>query len=133
GPTKAIKSAVISQPYTIGFGGRTDFLFAGDCADAFIAAAERGPDGASVYNLAGAAVEVTAFASELISQVPAAADLIRVEGGELPVPGAIAGARLDDALPGLSRTSLTDGIADTLQRFRALHAAGTLSTSDLSS
>ncbi|MFT6110737.1 MAG: nucleoside-diphosphate-sugar epimerase [Planctomycetota bacterium] len=133
GPTKAIKSAVISQPYTIGFGGRTDFLFAGDCADAFIAAAERGPDGASVYNLAGAAVEVTAFASELISQVPAAADLIRVEGGELPVPGAIAGARLDDALPGLSRTSLTNGIADTLQRFRALHAAGTLSTSDLSS
>ena len=133
GPTKAIKSAVIGQPYTIGFAGRTDFLYAGDCADAFIAAAERGPDGASVYNLAGAATEVTSFVAELCAQVDGASDLIRVQGGELPVPGAIAGARLDDALPGLTRTFLKDGIAWTLQRFRELHAAGELSISDLSS
>ena len=133
GPTKAIKSAVIGEPYTIGFAGRTDFLYAGDCADAFIAAAEGGPDGASVFNLAGAATEVTSFVRELTSQVEGAADLIKVVGTDLPVPGAIAGGRLDDALPGLTRTSLKDGIGQTLQRFRALHSAGQLSTSDLSS
>ena len=132
GPTKAIKSAVIGQPYTIRFAGRTDFLYAADCADAFIAAAERGPEGASIYNLAGAATEVTTFVDELASQVKGAADLIEVKGTDLPVPGSIAGARLDDALPGLTRTSLKDGIDLTLQRFRALHSAGQLCTSDLS-
>ena len=133
GPTKAIKSAVIGQPYTIGFAGRTDFLYAGDCADAFIAAAEGGPNGATVFNLAGAATEVTSFVGELSSQVEGAADLISVAGTDLPVPGSIAGGRLDDALPGLTRTSLKDGIGQTLQRFRALQSAGQLSTSDLSS
>ena len=133
GPTKAIKSAVVGRPYTIGFAGRTDFLYAGDCADAFIAAAEGGPDGASVFNLAGAATEVTSFVGELTSQVEAAADLIKIEGVDLPVPGAIAGGRLDVALPGLTRTSLKDGIGQTLQRFRTLQSAGQLSTSDLSS
>jgi nucleoside-diphosphate-sugar epimerase len=132
GPTKAIKSAVLGKAYTVGFAGSTDFLYAGDCADAFIAAAERGPDGATIFNLAGASTEVTSFVEELVSQVPSAADLIKVEGTDLPVPGAIAGGRLDDALPGLARTPLKDGIRETLERFRALHATDQLSTSDLS-
>jgi len=109
GPTKAIKAAVVGRPYTVGFGGRTDFLYAGDCADAFIAAADRGPE------------------------EPAARDLVRVDGGELPVPGAIDGARIGEVLTGLPNTSIRDGIAETLRRFRELHAAGTLDTSDLDS
>lgn len=131
GPTKAIKAAVVGQPYTIGFGGRTDFLHGGDCAEAFLAAAERGPEGAHVFNLAGASHAVTDFVAELVRQAPEAAELVKVEGGELPVPGAIDGERLASALPGLPRTSLADGIADTLRRFRELHAAGTLHTADL--
>lgn len=133
GPTKAIKAAVVGRPYTVGFGGRTDFLYAGDCADAFIAAADRGPDGAHVFNLAGESVAVTAFVDELCALEPAARDLVRVEGGELPVPGAIDGARIGEVLTGLPSTSLRDGIAETLRRFRELHAAGTLDTSDLDS
>ncbi len=133
GPTKAIKAAVVGRPYTVGFGGRTDFLYAGDCADAFIAAADRGPEGAHVFNLAGESVAVTAFVDELCALEPAARDLVRVEGGELPVPGAIDGARIGEVLTGLPNTSIRDGIAETLRRFRELHAAGTLDTSDLDS
>lgn len=133
GPTKAIKSVVVGRPYSIGFSGRTDFLYAKDCANAFVAAAERGPDGSHVFNLAGASVAVTEFVEALAQQDATARDLITVEGSELPVPGAIAGGRLDQTLEGLSRTSLKDGITETLQRFRALHAAGTLDTSDLDS
>ena len=87
GPTKAIKAAVVGRPYTVGFGGRTDFLYAGDCADAFIAAADRGPDGAHVFNLAGESIAVTAFVEELCAQEPAARELVRVEGGALTVEG----------------------------------------------
>ena len=133
GPTKAIKAAVVGRPYTVGFGGRTDFLYAGDCADAFIAAADRGPDGAHVFNLAGESVAVTAFVDALCDLEPAARDLVRVEGGELPVPGAIDGARIGEVLTDLPNTSIRDGIAETLRRFRELHAAGTLDTSDLDS
>jgi len=131
GPTKAIKATVVGRPYTIGFGGRTDFLYAKDCAEAFLAAAESGPDGAHVFNLSGDAMEVTAFTAELAIQASESRELIVVDGPELPVPGAIDGARLNEVLPGLPHTAIADGIAETLARFRALHAAGSLDTSDL--
>lgn len=131
GPTKAIKASVVGRPYSIGFSGRTDFLYAKDCAEAFIAAAERGPEGSHVFNLAGESVAVDEFVAALREHAPEAADLIRADGPELPVPGAIAGGRLDEALEGLGRTSLSDGIAETLRRFRDLHAAGSLFTDDL--
>lgn len=131
GPTKAIKAAVVGRPYTIGFSGSTDFLYVKDCAEAFIAAAERGPEGAHVYNLAGKSVTVHEFVQELGRQESRAHDLVRIDGPELPVPGAIAGGRLGDAIDGLARTSLEAGIAETLERFRALHEAGDLDTTDL--
>lgn len=130
-PTKAIKAVAIGRPYTIGFGGATDFLYVKDCAEAFIAAAERGPEGASVFNIAGESHPVTEFAALLAEVEPGARDLVTVEGPELPVPGAIDGGRLDGALPGLTRTPLKDGIAETLERFRALREAGALRTDDL--
>ena len=133
GPTKAIKATVVGRPFKIGFGGRTDFLYAKDCAEAFLAAAESGPNGAHVFNLAGDALEITAFAAELGAQASEANDLVTVDGPELPVPGAIDGARLNEVLPGLGHTSIQGGIAETLSRFRALHAAGALDTSDLDS
>ena len=131
GPTKAIKASVVGRPYSIGFGGNTDFLYAKDCAEAFIAAAERGAEGSHVFNLAGESVSVDDFVAVLRGHAPESAELIKVDGPELPVPGAIAGGRLDEALGGLGRTSLSDGIAETLQRFRDLHAADALFTDDL--
>ena len=131
GPTKAIKATVVGRPYTIGFGGRTDFLYAKDCAEAFLAAAESGPDGAHVFNLAGDSLAVTEFTAELALQASESLEFVTVDGPELPVPGAIDGARLNEVLPGLEHTSIADGIAETLTRFRALHAAGSLDTADL--
>ena len=131
GPTKAIKASVIGRPYSIGFSGTTDFLYAKDCADAFVAAAERGPEGSHVFNLAGMSAGVGDFVAALREHAPEAAKLITIQGPELPVPGAIAGGRLDETLEGLTRTSLSDGIAETLQQFRDLHAKGTLFTDDL--
>ena len=131
GPTKAIKAAIVGRPYTIGFSGRTDCLYAADCAEAFIAAAERGPEGAHVFNIAGESLEVSAFREELVRQCPEAADLVSVEGPELPVPGAIDGEALGGAIYGLASTSLADGIEQTFERFRALHGAGDLHVADL--
>lgn len=133
GPTKAIKAAVAGRPYTIGFSGDTDFLFARDCAEAFIRGAMEGPDGAEVFNLAGSSHPVAHFVEILSSVAPEAADLVSVEGPELPVPGAIDGARIDALLPGLPRTDLAAGIRATFDHFSALAARGDLSLDDLSS
>ncbi|MEM9800420.1 MAG: NAD(P)-dependent oxidoreductase [Planctomycetota bacterium] len=133
GPTKAIKATVAGRPFTVGFGGSTDFLYARDCAEAFLRAAEAGPEGAHVFNLAGDAVEVTEFIGELLRQADGAGELITVDGPELPVPGAIDGVRIAEAFDGLPHTSIRDGIAETLARFRALDEAGTLDLSDLDS
>ena len=131
GPTVAIKAVATGRTYTIGFSGATDFLYAKDCAECFLAAADRAPAGAHVFNLAGDSIEVSAFLSMLAELEPRAAELVRIEGGPLPVPGAIAGAEFDAAVPDVPRTPLGTGIAETLARFRALAEAGRLDTRDL--
>ena len=57
-PTRAIKSAVIGRPFRIRFSGVTDFIYTADTAAAFIACADRAPDGAHVFNLHGDARDV---------------------------------------------------------------------------
>src|SRR5215467_1431383 len=52
-PTKAMKSAVLGQPFHIRFGGSTDFQYVADTAAAFIACADKAPEGAHVFNLHG--------------------------------------------------------------------------------
>lgn len=131
GPTKAIKAAVLGRPYTIGFSGHTDFLYARDCAEAFLAAAAGGPKGAHVLNLSGTSVTVDSFVDTLCAVDPGARGKIHVDGPELPVPGAIAGGRLGDTLPGLEQTTIEDGIAETRARFQALERVGLLDSRDL--
>src|SRR5688500_8264873 len=67
-PTKAMKSAVLGRPFHIRFGGATDFQYVADTAAAFIACADKTPDGAQVFNLHGETVTVkriTYFINEL--------------------------------------------------------------------
>jgi uncharacterized protein YbjT (DUF2867 family) len=59
-PTKAMKAAVAGRPFHIRFGGRTDFLYIADCADAFIKAATVDLPGAHVFNLHGETVHLQA-------------------------------------------------------------------------
>ena len=53
GPTKAIKAAVIGQPYTIRFTGGMDLQYVRDTARIFIRCAEAGLTGAKVYTPRG--------------------------------------------------------------------------------
>src|SRR5437660_8653501 len=66
-PTKAMKAAVLGVPFRIRFSGATDFQYVADTAAAFIACADRAPEGAHVFNLHGETVEVARIA-QLINQ-----------------------------------------------------------------
>ncbi len=130
-PTRAIKAAVVGRPFKIRFGGSTDFLWARDCAEAFLGAVDRAPAGAHVFNLHGETYEVRKVLELLTREIPAAADLISLEGPPIPIPPALDGGHLDAVLPGLPRTPLAEGVRATVARFQELHAAGRLGCADL--
>ncbi|MCP3917449.1 MAG: NAD-dependent epimerase/dehydratase family protein [bacterium] len=132
GPTVAMKAAVLERPYTIGFSGATDFNYVADTAAAFVACADRAPDGAHVFNLHGQSAAVTRIVEVIRSSVSEAAGRsITIDGPELPIPPALDGAALHAAVPDLPVTPLEKGVAKTIERFRELHAAGRLDTREL--
>ena len=128
-PTSAMKAAVLGRPFTIGFGGSTDFLYAGDCAEAFLAAAEGGPEGAKSYNLHGETATLESVVELIRAAVPGAE--LSIDGAPIPFPPELDGGGLRADYPGLTRTALADGVAATLALFRELSDAGRLSTRDL--
>ncbi len=64
-PTKAMKAAVIGRPFHIRFGGRTDFLYVVDTADAFIRAAASDLTGSHVFNVHGETVSIAEVVAEI--------------------------------------------------------------------
>lgn len=131
GPTTAIKAAVLGRSSHVGFSGPTDFHYVADTAAAFLACAEDGPKGAEVYNLHGETLDVADFLRtvEVESGRPSGT---RTHGGpRLPIPPRLDGSAFAAAYPALARTSIGDGIRETVARFRALAEAGALDTRDL--
>src|SRR5262245_9696639 len=82
-PTKAMKAAVLGVPFHIRFSGATDFQFVRDTASAFIACADRAPDGAHVFNLHGETVEVNRIA-EVINE-NSGRELVTFSGAPIPI------------------------------------------------
>ena len=130
GPTVAMKAAVLGRDYTVPFTGATDFNYVADTAAAFLACAERGPEGAHVFNLHGDSVPVATIL-DTIRAHPLASGQLDADGPALPIPPALDGSALAGAVPDLPHTPLADGIGETLTRFHALAEAGRLDTRDL--
>jgi nucleoside-diphosphate-sugar epimerase len=131
-PTRAIKSAVIGRPFRIRFSGVTDFVYTADTAAAFIACADRAPHGAHVFNLHGDTRDVAESVAILEHEIgPAARGLVSIDGPGIPMPPSLDDAALRSAIAGLPSTPLEEGIRETVRRFRALEAAGSLDTADI--
>ena len=131
GPTKAIKAAVVGQPYTIRFTGGMDLQYVRDTARLFIQCAEAGLTGAKVYTLRGDVMQVSEFQTILEQLLPAARTLIQSEGKSLPVAYDFDDAALHHDLGSVHRTPLEDGIRETADIFTRMKLAGTLDTKDL--
>jgi nucleoside-diphosphate-sugar epimerase len=123
--TEALRHAVLGLPFHVRFGGTTDFLYVADCAEAFIACADRAPDGAHVFNLHGETAPVADFVRLAETMLPETArGLMRVDGPPIPIASSLSDAALRRAVPGVPSTDLRTGIAETLQRFTALRDRG---------
>lgn len=128
-PTKAMKSAVLGRPFHIRFSGATDFQYVADTAAAFIACADRAPEGAHVFNLHGETLTVDEIARFINEE--AQRSLITFSGSPIPIPPAIDDSAIRRAVGPLPSTPYTEGIRTTMKRFAELRDAGRLDTSDI--
>jgi len=117
GPTMAMEAAARGEPYTIGFSGVAQYDYAPDVARAFLTAAASGRDGAAVYNVPGVAASVEEVAAVIRAVVPDAE--IAWSGDPLPFPPELEAVGFDHDIGPFPRTPLTEGVAATIQLFRA--------------
>jgi nucleoside-diphosphate-sugar epimerase len=132
-PTKAMKAAVVGRPFHIRFGGKTDFLYVADCADAFIRAASSELEGARVFNSHGETIEVAAVVDEIERLVPSARGKITFDPTPLSLPPELDDTAIVKALGDIPHTPLAQGVKETIERFVLLDQAGRLDATDLES
>jgi nucleoside-diphosphate-sugar epimerase len=130
-PTKAMKAACLGRPFQIRFGGRTDFLYVADCADAFILAAKSDLQGAHVFNSHGETVHMDDVVREIEKIIPAAKGTITFIDTPLAIPSELDDTAIVKALGGVPHTSLAQGVRETIDRFKQLQKEGRLDASDL--
>ncbi|MFL6210088.1 MAG: NAD-dependent epimerase/dehydratase family protein [Pyrinomonadaceae bacterium] len=130
-PTKAMKAAVVGRPFHIRFGGRTDFQYVADTADAFIRAALSDLAGAHVFNLHGATVAIADVVAEIERAWPEARGQITYDAAPLAIPAEFDDTAIRAALGPLPATPLAEGVRATLARFAELQREGRLETSEL--
>jgi nucleoside-diphosphate-sugar epimerase len=120
GPTKAIKATVLGRAYTIRFTGGLDLQYADDTARIFLRCAESELEGAKVYNLRGAVVQIEEFIAALESDSPRARGLIQSKGAPLPLATDLDDSALVRDLGDVPRTPLAQGIRETREIFERL-------------
>src|SRR5262249_441328 len=97
-PTKAMKAAGGGRVFQIRCGGKTDFLYVADAADAFIRAATSGLTGASVFNLHGETASVSDVIAEIEKVLPESRGTISQSDEPLAIPPAIDGSAIRRAV-----------------------------------
>jgi nucleoside-diphosphate-sugar epimerase len=123
-PTLAMLAAAAGAPYEIPFGGRLQFQYLPDIAEAFVRASELDYRGGSVHTVDGPSASV----EEVVELVEAAsgveAGTITWTGDPLPFPGEVDGGSFVELLGGSVNRPLADGVADAVERFRDLLQRG---------
>jgi nucleoside-diphosphate-sugar epimerase len=130
-PTKAIKAALLGRPYHINFGGWTDFQYVDDVAKTFVYGLDRPYTGAKSYNLRGAVVTMKEFHDALAKVLPEAAKLVTYGTTQIAIAYDLSDDGLQRDLGPMPKTTLVDGIRETVSIFKKLQSEGRLDTSDL--
>lgn len=123
-PTVAMLAAAAGVPYTIPFGGSLQLQYLPDVAEAFVRASELDWSGAAVHTLDGPSAPVDEVVRLIAEASGADPGSIGWGGDPLPFPGKVDGSSFVELLGGSVNRPLADGVADAVERFRALLARG---------
>lgn len=130
-PTRAILALALGRPYHITYGGRQDMQYVDDVAKTFVRCLEAPYRGAKSYNLRGEVVDLPELHRALVAADPSAERLITFGDKQIPIAFDLDDASLQNDVGPLPRTPLVEGVRETLDLFRSLHAAGKLDITSL--
>jgi nucleoside-diphosphate-sugar epimerase len=125
-PTAAIHALALRRPYHISYGGKQDLQYADDVAKTFLRCLEAPYAGAKAYNLRGQVVDLPTFHAALCAVDAAAAKLISFGDRQIAIAYDLDDSALQRDLGPMPRTPLAEGVRQTLDLFRRLHADGRL-------
>jgi nucleoside-diphosphate-sugar epimerase len=126
GPTIAAKAVALRKPFQIRVTGFMDLQYVEDVADAFLRCAFSELEGAHAFNLAGEVISMNELIQTLERLRPGAINLIAANGPQVPVAYKMDDSALRSHVPGIRKTSLTDGLEKTLALFERLDREGRL-------
>jgi UDP-glucuronate 4-epimerase len=121
-PTIAMVAAAAGQPFHIPFGGTIQLQHTADAGEAFARAALLDYQGASVHNLDGAVLPVSAVAALIERAAPGVG--ITVEDAALPLVESVDGESFVELLGGSVMGPVEDRVTESVRRFRELLALG---------
>jgi len=121
-PTVAMLAAAAGAPYTIPYGGAAQVQLARDVARALIGASLSGFEGAAVHSLPSPVTTIEGVVAAITAAAPGCS--VRCEGQPLPFPERAGTDSFAEIVPDYVETPLHEGIADTIERFRALLSQG---------
>jgi UDP-glucuronate 4-epimerase len=123
-PTTAMLAAAAGREYEVPFGGRYQLQHAADAARDFILAARSGAPGAQIHNLPGPVAGTEDIIAAIETAAPEVTGRISFVPDPLPFPGAVDASGLEALLGPREDTPLAEGVAATVERFRALLERG---------
>ena len=125
-PTKAMLAAARGDGYHIPFGGVMGYQHVEDVARIFVQAMRTPVEGAHAFNLRGAIADMPTVIAAIEAAAPDVAGRISYDEVSLPFPEGFDDQALRAALGDIPDTSLVDGVAKTVDHFRAALADGRL-------
>lgn len=117
GLSLACRAAALGEAYTIPMSGEVEAIYVCDVAATFVAAALAPCEGAFVGNLNGTRISLEEFEEAIRTVEPGAA--VRSGGYLHAIAHARPGLDIAPLFPGIPKTSLVDGVADTIQYHRS--------------
>jgi UDP-glucuronate 4-epimerase len=123
-PTTAIVAAAAGVRFHIPFGGSVQMQYTPDVGEAFARAAELAYRGASVHNLDGPVVSMPELLELIARSVPGAERLLTAASEPLPFPAEVDHTSWLELVGEPVMRPVEAGVADGLERFRALLADG---------
>lgn len=118
-PTLAMQAAARGEAYQMPVSGKMDLQYVRDVAQAFLDCLFSEHEGAFVYNLAGDIVTMAEVAQMVEEVAPEVKGKITFGGPEVPVAVDMDDSAIRAAIPGLKKTGLREGIAETIAAYRA--------------
>ena len=118
GATLAMAAAARNEGFTIGYGGVAQYDYAPDVGVAFARASAVVAEGAIVANFPGAVASMQQVVDAIEVAAPAVRGKIGWDDVALPFPAQLEAIALETTIGPLPRTSLMEGIAATIERFR---------------